>query len=49
METTVALMEREVSTKLDRSGIIGFDAVAAFARCCPVAAYLAHIHQNASL
>ena len=44
VETTVALMERIVSPKLDRSGITGFDAVAAFARRCPVAACLVHIH-----
>ncbi len=37
-------MERIVSRKLNRSGISGFHAVAAFARRCPFAACLAHIH-----
>ena len=49
VETTVALLERIVSPKLNRSGISGFNAVAAFARRTPVAACLAHIHQSASL
>ncbi len=44
VETTVTLLERIVSPKLSRSGIQGFHAVAAFAKRCPVAACLAHIH-----
>ncbi len=46
VETTVALLERIVSPPLSRSGILGFENVAAFARRCPVAACLAHIHQG---
>lgn len=46
--TTVTLLERVVSPKLNRSGISRFHAVAAVARRTPVAACLAHTHQSAS-
>ena len=49
VETTVALMERVVSTHLHRVGIQGFAAVAAFARRTPVAACLEHIHGPATV
>lgn len=48
VETTAALLERIVSPKLSRSGIFGFEAVAAFAKRTPVAACLAHIHGGLS-
>ena len=44
VETVVALFERVVSLHLSRTGILGYDAVAAFARRTPVAACLEHIH-----
>ena len=47
METTVALLERVVFPKLNRSGISGLDAVAASSGRCPVAACLAQIHRTA--
>ena len=43
VETVVALFERIVSPTLARTGIAGFEAVAAFARRTPVAACREHI------
>ena len=46
VETVVAIFERIVSPTLTRTGIAGFEAVAAFARRTPVAACREHIQRR---